>query len=593
MSESINDKLLDEAVEKTLNEKSYETNKSFVAGMSLSQFSDFIHSDQMSDLNDKALYDEMLLDATVRNVIDAYVSEIVVRDSNTNHICSVISEDSKLVDELNNFLFDNINIDLLANTIVLRMLAYGCAPCELSHIDSVTDAQWQLFSESGINIDLDNMTSEALLESIAGKNKSLFLKDSSKGRKLRTLPSNTLKEDVLELRKKQFPTRWYLNQLPIWSLKVLNSKGKDIAYVDPVSTDRVYDGRSLIPFMNISSNDSTCVSSTDGSDSYTISDSESFLKPARKAYRVLSSFEDLLLIHALTTSINYRIFSVEVGSLDEKQTPALLGDIKKRINENEAFNLETSFYNASMTGVPLGASILIPTRNGVGTISVQQIDNNFGTSDLGDFNYFKNKLATALHSNSLLTGSTDNAGGLDSGGSMSVLDDRASQYIELYRNLFASNLETMCDLYLKMTRTEVAYSKVATFSIRLAKNINAEQVNFLKGQSEAAGSLQQVVRALKDLGLDLKNFSDTQLLLVRKFLGDEIADSLSAEMEKMDSSLSRKPPIVGDSDDSGGGSDILGGEDDSFDSFEPDSEEASADNTSDEDTTIEEPGVEL
>ena len=146
MSGPLNDKLLDEAVNKTLNEKSYETNKSFIAGMSLSQFSNFIHSDQMSDLNDKALYDEMLLDATVRNVIDAYVAEIVIRDTNTNHICTVLSEDAKLVEELNSFLFDNINIDALANNIVLRMLAYGCAPCELAYIDSTTDDQWQMFS---------------------------------------------------------------------------------------------------------------------------------------------------------------------------------------------------------------------------------------------------------------------------------------------------------------------------------------------------------------------------------------------------------------------------------------------------------------
>nr|DAW53576.1 MAG TPA: capsid assembly protein [Caudoviricetes sp.] len=587
MSGPLNDKLLDEAVNKTLNEKSYETNKSFIAGMSLSQFSDFIHSDQMSDLNDKALYDEMLLDATVRNVIDAYVAEIVIRDTNTNHICTVLSEDAKLVEELNSFLFDNINIDALANNIVLRMLAYGCAPCELAYIDSTTDSQWQLFSESE---KLKDMTSENLLESLSKKDVKEFLVE---GKKLRVVSNKkALKEDVLELRKKQFPVRWYLNQLPIWSLKVLNSKGKDIAYLDPTVTDRVYDGRTLVPFMNISSNDSTSISSTDGSDSYTISASESFLKPARKAYRVLSSFEDLLLIHALTTSINYRIFSVEVGNLDEKQTPALLGDIKKRINENESFNLETSFYNASMTGVPLGASILIPTRNGVGTISVQQIDNSFGTSELGDFNYFKNKLATALHSNSLLTGSTDNAGGLDSGGSMSVLDDRASQYIELYRNIFASGIESLCDYYLRLTRTESAYSKLTTFSIRLARNIDAEQVNFLKGQSEAASSLQQVVRALKDLGLDMKNFSDTQLLLVRKFLGNEIADSLALEMESASSLSSRKPPIVGD-DSTGGELGSTG--DDSFDSFEVSDEEVdnAVSGSDEEQLTVEEPGIEL
>ena len=587
MSGPLNDKLLDEAVNKTLNEKSYETNKSFIAGMSLSQFSNFIHSDQMSDLNDKALYDEMLLDATVRNVIDAYVAEIVIRDTNTNHICTVLSEDAKLVEELNSFLFDNINIDALANNIVLRMLAYGCAPCELAYIDSTTDDQWQLFSESE---KLKDMTSENLLENLSKKDVKEFLVE---GKKLRVVSNKkVIKEDVLELRKKQFPVRWYLNQLPIWSLKVLNSKGKDVAYLDPTVTDRIYDGRTLVPFMNISSNDSTSISSTDGSDSYTISASESFLKPARKAYRVLSSFEDLLLIHALTTSINYRIFSVEVGNLDEKQTPALLGDIKKRINENESFNLETSFYNASMTGVPLGASILIPTRNGVGTISVQQIDNSFGTNDLGDFNYFKNKLATALHSNSLLTGSTDNAGGLDSGGSMSVLDDRASQYIELYRNIFASGIESLCDYYLRLTRTESAYSKLTTFSIRLARNIDAEQVNFLKGQSEAASSLQQVVRALKDLGLDMKDFSDTQILLVRKFLGNEIADSLALEMESASSLSNRKPPIVGD--DSTGGELGFTGED-SFDSFEVSDEEVddAVSGSDEEQLTVEEPGIEL
>lgn len=588
MSEPLNDKLLDEAVNKTLNEKSYETNKSFIAGMSLSQFSEFIHSDQLSDLNDKALYDEMLLDATVRNVIDAYVAEVVVRDTNTNHICTVISDDSKLVEELNTLLFDNLDIDRLANLIVLRMLAYGCAPCELNYIDTTTDSQWQLFSEGSLPVDLTNTNSTKLLESLANKNFDRYLKENENGRKLRvSIPTKkNLKEDVLELRKKQFPTRWYLNLLPLWSMKVLSSKGKDIAFIDPTTTDRVYDGRSLIPFVNISVTDSDCISSEDGSDSYTISDSESFLKPARKAYRVLSSFEDLLLIHALTTSINYRIFSVEVGNLDEKQTPALLSDIKKRINENESFNLETSFYNASMTGVPLGASILIPTRNGVGTISVQQIDNNFGTNDLGDFNYFKNKLATALHSNPLLTGSTDNAGGLDSGGSMSVLDERASQYIELYRNLFASNLEIICDSYLRMTRTEAAFQKLATFSIRLARNIDAEQVQFLKGQSEAASSLQQVVRALKDLGIEMNEFSETQLLLVRKFLGDEIADSLSSEMKDAESSIlsDHKPPIVDDSEGGGG---------ESFDDFTLGDEEEPSGGTDEEDTTIEEPGVEL
>ncbi len=537
---------LDKAVNVVLNEDYNLTQKSYVAGMPVNTFMEFVHEATVTS-DDKLTYDKMLQDGTVSNIINAYMSDLVVRDKITNHVCNVICDDPKLVEELETFLFEDIGIDDLLYTLALRCFCYGCAPAELMSIDNVTDDQWQLYSEAIQNklkgVSLLEEKKNALSETVTQLKEDLDLElpsfqsvltealNSGKIKEKhkienakRLLESFNLKEDQLNVIQKGFKKRWYLSIYPSWRLRTLASKGKDICYIDPDDTERLYDGNTVIPFMNRSAVDVTTVFSQDGSDSYTVSGSESFLYPARTSYKVLSAFEDLLLIHALTTAINYRIFQVDVGALGDKETVALLRDIKQRINENESFNVETSFYESSMTGVPMGASIIIPTRGGVGTLSVQQIDNNFGTDQLGDFNYFKDKLANALMANPAILGnSTNGNGALATGAATEVLDDRAHEYIEKYRLILASNIEKLCDIYLKQTRTKFKYNKIPTFSIRISKNTSRDQARFNEAQESAAQSLQQVISALDKAKIDLSMYPETRIELIRQFLGDDCA----------------------------------------------------------------------
>lgn len=546
---------LDKAVKVVLEENSNLTQNSYVAGMPVNTFMEFVHEASATS-DDKLTYDKMLQDGTVSNIINAYMSDLVVRDKVTNHVCNVICDDPQLVEELENFLFDDLGIDDMLYTLTLRCFCYGCAPTELLSIDSVTDDQWKLYSEAvkeklkGVSLleDGTNVLNEPitkLKESVElelpsfkeilnealdeGKIKGKQKVENTK----KLLESFDLKEDQLNIIQKGFKKRWYLNIYPSWRLRTLSSKGKDICYIDPDDTEKIYDGETVVPFMNKSTTDITTVFSKDGSDSYTVSGSESFLYPARTAFKVLSAFEDLLLIHALTTAINYRIFQVDVGALGDKETVALLRDIKQRINENESFNVETSFYQSSMTGIPMGASIIVPTRGGVGTLSVQQIDNTFGTDQLGDFNYFKDKLANALMANPAILGnSTNGNGALATGAATEVLDDRAHEYIEKYRLILASSIEKLCDIYLKKTRTRFKYAKIPTFSIRISKNTSRDQARYNEAQESAAQSLQQVISALDKAKIDLSQYPETRIELIRQFLGDEIADKLTEEDKK-------------------------------------------------------------
>lgn len=566
LNERVNDK-----IDVVLKESSVKSNQAYVAGMSINSFMDFIHGTEVSSANDKLVYDQMMNDGTVSSVINAYMADLVVRDKVTNHVCNIVSDDAKLVEELESFLYDDIKIDDNLSTIALRCFCYGCSPVELCSIDSVTDKQWELYVESVTN---------------SIKNKKL--EESLKAVK----SFKTLTEDQLNVVVKGIKKRWYINILSNWRLKCLETKGKTIAYIDPDDTSKVYDGKTLVAFLNKSATDTTTISNEDGSDTYTLTSSESFLDKAKTAYKVLSAFEDLLLIHALTTSINYRIFQVDVGTLGDEETVKLLQDIKKRINENESFNVENSFYNSSMTGVPMGASIIVPTRGGIGTLNVQQIDNQFGTDQLGDFNYFKDKLANALMSNPAILGnSTNGNGGLATGAATEVLDERAHQFIEKYRLILASNIENLCDLYLQQTRTKYKYSKIAKYSVRMSKNTSRDQVQFLNAQEAAAQSLQQVLRALDDAEIKLGDYPETRIQLFRQFLGDELADTLNNEykqkIENGEPIKSKRKNKGGDDFDLGGMDDMGGMDDRDTEIPEPSGDEG------DIEGPIEEPGVEI
>lgn len=566
LNERVNDK-----IDVVLKESSVKSNQAYVAGMSINSFMDFIHGTEISSANDKLVYDQMMNDGTVSSVINAYMADLVVRDKVTNHVCNIVSDDAKLVEELESFLYDDIKIDDNLSTIALRCFCYGCSPVELCSIDSVTDKQWELYVESVTN---------------SIKNKKL--EESLKAVK----SFKTLTEDQLNVVVKGIKKRWYINILSNWRLKCLETKGKTIAYIDPDDTSKVYDGKTLVAFLNKSATDTTTISNEDGSDTYTLTSSESFLDKAKTAYKVLSAFEDLLLIHALTTSINYRIFQVDVGTLGDEETVKLLQDIKKRINENESFNVENSFYNSSMTGVPMGASIIVPTRGGIGTLNVQQIDNQFGTDQLGDFNYFKDKLANALMSNPAILGnSTNGNGGLATGAATEVLDERAHQFIEKYRLILASNIENLCDLYLQQTRTKYKYSKIAKYSVRMSKNTSRDQVQFLNAQEAAAQSLQQVLRALDDAEIKLGDYPETRIQLFRQFLGDELADTLNNEYKQK---IENGEPTKSKRKNKGGDDFDLGGMDDMGDMGDIDTEipEPSGDE-GDIEGPIEEPGVEI
>ena len=70
--------------------------------------------------------------------------------------------------------------------------------------------------------------------------------------------------------------------------------------------------------------------------------------------------------------------------------------LKSRIKIDETVNVRDKLYNSELKQVPLGDSIFIPTRNGIGVIDVKVVGGDVNLRDAIDLDYFKDKLFAGL-----------------------------------------------------------------------------------------------------------------------------------------------------------------------------------------------------
>lgn len=520
-----------------------------IGGRSLTEFLQAINQVSIQSYQNNEIYDRMRNDATISTVIDLYVSDALTVDPQRNRICwaEVEADDtsgtlaSDFEEEIHEFLYSHINIEEALRIITPRLVSYGAAPVQLNFISNVQDQTWNLFkdtykeSDEYASFDIFAKRKATLLED--GKMadyKVLKLLDGDK-KLLNESEENNLSEDDLKIKRKQYQGRWYVEYLPSNSqISEIKAKGKTIAFVNSdVENQIVLDGRDIAGFFHFTDTSSTTLYNI-GDDGeynlYYINTGTSYLKNASVAYQVLSSFEDLLLMHALTTAISYRIFSVEVGTLDTGETTDLLTDLKTRIRNNESIDLEKTIYSSSLTGLPLGDSIFVPVRNGLGALKIDSIKNDFGIKDIADFDYFRNKLATGLRVPSSLLGfSADQPSGIGAGSSLTRQDIRYSRVIDALKAELAAGVHQLVDRYLRATRNVYEYNKLPRFTIKFAKTNSADEVADLEAQTQRMQAMDKVIESLKNMGVVLEKYKNTRQELLNQFFGRAMANAIEQD----------------------------------------------------------------
>lgn len=384
------------------------------------------------------MYDRMMQDSIISSAVDMYVDDAlqidpqkkcmfwVELDTPDDYVEDYLSQG--LVKELDRFLKDDLRMDKQLQEIAKKVVIYGDAPVQLDFIDQYEDDKLQLIDinkkqfESVVDecdsilkesADLQNGLKKRIID-YSNKHKSLQLIHLKEN--LNSLNKNTkilnesatdkkikLYEDELVNIKRVIKGRWYAEILGRGcNIYTLKSKGKTLAYIDRDNINQIIDGRYIVNFSNNTGKNKVNFEVGNQFETvaqkkhFTLSRGESFLENARVAWQVLAALEDILLLTRMTRSILYRIFSVEVGNKGNKETKQILDALKSRIKIDETINVRDKIYNSELKQVPLGDSIFIPTRNGVGVIDVKVVGGDVNLRDAIDLDYFKDKLFSGL-----------------------------------------------------------------------------------------------------------------------------------------------------------------------------------------------------
>ena len=546
------------------------------------------------------MYERMMQDSVISSAVDMYVDDALQLDPQRQSIFWVeldtpddYVEDylSKgLTKELERFLKDDLRMDKELRDIAKRVVVYGDAPVKLDFVDEYEDDKLQLIDvnkkqfesvseecgkilkesadlSTGVkprNIDYNSWVGKPLI------NKStqfVHLKESlnniKKNQKILnesvTSKKAKLYEDELVNIKRVIKGRWYAELLGSGSnIYTLRSRGKILAYIDRNNVNQIIDGRYIVNFSNNTGKNRVTFEVGDQFDNiaqkkiFTLSRGESYLENSRIAWQVLSALEDILLLTRMTRSILYRIFSVEVGQKGNKETKQILDALKSRIKIDETVNVRDKLYNSELKQVPLGDSIFIPTRNGIGVIDVKVVGGDVNLRDAIDLDYFKDKLFAGLKiPKSFLGFEQDLPGGLGNT-SLTRMDIRYGRTVKRLQSILAEGLKDLCDLYLRMTRPENVYQELPAFKVVFTSINTSEDAERIESKQVQMETLDKVLETLKNMGIDLSTgmYEETRNSLIKEWFGSDTLDLI--EKDEKNQPINPNPPA----DEGGSGGDF-------------------------------------
>lgn len=228
---------------------------------------------------------------------------------------------------------------------------------------------------------------------------------------------------------------------------------------------------------------------------YKVRRGKSILYDVYRTYKELSLLTDSLLLNRLVRSAIVRILQVEVGEMGKTETRNLLQKIKSLFEQKTSMNKDQqmSEYNSP---APLENNVYVPTRNGTGAISVNNIGGDVNIRDIADIDYFNNKLFAGLKVPKQFLGYVDDNAGFSGGESLTKISGRYAKSIKRIQNTYRQGIKTLLNIYL-IDRNLITY--VNKFQVNMRAPTTLDEEDRMESLNNKASVIDTIMRLLDDV----------------------------------------------------------------------------------------------
>ena len=255
--------------------------------------------------------------------------------------------------------------------------------------------------------------------------------------------------------------------------------------------------------------------------SYTVRRGQSLLYSTYKTWRELMLLEYSLLLNRVTKSSIIRVIGVEVGDMPKEQIGPHLQGIKSLMEQKASIDVGGGMSEYTNPG-PVENNIYVPTHNGIGAISTQQIGGDVNVRDIADIDYFKNKFYGSLKVPKQYFGDTDDSAGFDGGTSLSIISSRYAKTIKRIQNTF---IQALTDAINLMLIDKGLTSYVNKFELHMVPPTTREELD----RQDATSTKIQLTSDVMMLVAEIKDLS-SRLKILKAMLSDTISDPTVAEI---------------------------------------------------------------
>lgn len=377
-------------------------------------------------------YEEMLADATTAAAIEMYADDATQYDPKSGKVIWVESEEPEIAKAANRLL-DVLQINEKAWRHIYSLCTYG-------------DLYLRIYREG------DNADYQDLLNA----------------------PSNSIRTKVQD---EQRPMEEYVEYVEdpstIYDLQLKDktsgfvrlktsassSEGNGIAVYNGININKVdvqnidlYDRRSFVHISlaeSINRNPELLAidDPTSGKTTvYKIKTGKSILADAYDSSQTVKLLEDSLLLSRLTKSALIRLLQIEVGDMPKPEVESLLRRVKNMIEQKIALNKNTGETRSYNSPSPMENIIYIPTKNGKGAITLNNLGGDVNIKDIADIEYFNNKKLSSLKIPKQYL-NYDAPEGLGNGTSLSKLSSRYAHTIMRIQKAYSYGITTLLNLF--------------------------------------------------------------------------------------------------------------------------------------------------
>ncbi|HEC64803.1 MAG TPA: hypothetical protein ENI23_05895, partial [bacterium] len=225
----------------------------------------------------------------------------------------------------------------------------------------------------------------------------------------------------------------------------------------------------------------------------------SMIEPARRMWKQLRLIESTLILARLERSPTQRIFKINVGDNEAKDSIDILNFYKTLVSRQRAIDLDQQQLTSDYNPIGFGEDVFIPIKGDINQIDISSMGGEVDINAIVDIDFFTKKLFAALKVPKEFLGFAEAGvfGGLGES-SLTRLDIRYSRSVKKVQTAVINMIKSLCHYHLLSKGFDIEEEE---FEVHLERISTAEEEERIEALSKAAGAVESLIAIFNSIGL--------------------------------------------------------------------------------------------